>query len=152
MRRTVLILIAGIVALAAVPVALATTGATTARVSPGKGGIHTQFHFSMRLPTATGTTGTTGRATRSDSIEISGPSHAGCVSGATWVLPSAGAGTMARETFNPGRLGGRWCSGTFRGEVLERVNSVCGPPMVMIICPQLEIAPQVIARFSFRVT
>jgi hypothetical protein len=149
MRRSVLILIAGIMALALVPVALATTGATTVHISPGKGGIHTQFHFSMRLPTSTGTTG---HVTRSDSIAISGPKHSGCVSNATSILPAASAGTMMRETFNPARMGGRWCTGTFRGEVLEHVNTVCSPLPVMIICPQLEIAPQVIARFSFRVT
>jgi hypothetical protein len=149
MRRSVLILIAGIMALALVPVALATAGATTAHISPGKGGIHTQFHFSLRLPTATGTTG---RVTRSDSVVISGPKRSGCVSSATSILPAGAAGTIVRETFNPAHMGGRWCTGTFHGEVLGHVNTVCSPLPVMIICPQLEIAPQVIARFSFRVT
>ena len=149
MRRGVLILIAGITALAAVPVALATSGTTTAHISPGRGGIHQKFQFSMRVATATGTTG---RTTRSDSVEISGPKRSGCVSSTTSLLPSASANTMVRETFNPARLGGHWCTGTFHGEVLQRENTVCSPLPVMIICPQLEVAPQVIARFSFRVT
>ena len=148
MRRSVLSLIAGIVALALVPVALAATGTTPARVSPGRGGIHTRFHFSMRLPTATGITG---HVSRSDSVDITGPKRSECVSSATSVLPSGGAGTMVRETFSPARLGGRWCTGTFHGEVLEIQRVVCSPLPVMIVCPQLEVAPQVIARFSFRV-
>ena len=58
---------------------------------------------------------------------------------------------MVRTTLNPARLGGRWCAGTFHGRVVESERIICGGPPVDA-CPQLVIAPRVIARFTFRVT
>jgi hypothetical protein len=150
MRRTVLIVAALVAALAVVPVAPAATsqsGQVPVHVSPGAGGRHTRFTFTMVLPLATGVSGSW---TRFDYVEVSGPRRARCVSSGSAVFPAGSANTTARTTLNPSRLGGSWCTGTFHGEVIESQRTSCGPPM-LIICPQIEIAPQVIGRFTFRV-
>lgn len=139
-------------ALAFVPAAGAMTAAaaTTTRVvvRPGTGGPHTRFRFSLRTPDSTGISGVWNRV---DTLSVGHPQHSGCVWSGDIVLPRSQAGTMVRVTLNPFRLGGSWCTGTFHGEVIQSQRVSCGPPLVDV-CPQLVVAPQVIARFTFRVT
>jgi hypothetical protein len=151
MRRGVLVLVVGM-ALAFVPAAGALTAAAAATtkvvVTPGTGGPHTKFKFSFHAPTATGLAGDW---TRVNTLSVAGPDHSSCVWEGAVSLPRSPAGTMVRITLNPSHLGGSWCTGTFHGEVVESQRIICSP-LPVDACPQLVIAPQVIARFKFRVT
>ncbi len=57
-----------------------------------------------------------------------------------------------RVTLTPGRMGGAgartWCTGTFHGSIVQTERVLCGPP---VLCPMLEIRPQTIATFTFKV-
>ena len=152
MRRSVLILVAGILALAAVPAAGAIlpgpVTSTKVLVTPRTGGPRTTFRFAFRTLSSTGVGGGWSRV---NTLSVTGPRRAGCVGDGTTTLPQSVAGTMVRVTMNPARLGGRWCSGRFRGEIVDSQRIICDP-MPVEACPQIVIAPQVIARFTFRVT
>lgn len=146
-----LVLVAGL-ALAFVPAAGALTAAVAATtkvvVTPGTGGPRTKFKFSFRAPNATGVGSDWSRV---NTLSVDGPEHSSCVWEGAVTLPRSPAGTMVRITLNPSRLGGSWCTGTFHGEVVESQRIIC-LPLPVDACPQLVIAPQVIARFKFRVT
>jgi len=147
----VLVLGAGM-ALAVVPVAGALTpaAATTTKVvvRPRTGGPHTRFRFSFTTPVSTGISGEWNRV---DTLSVSHPKHSGCVSSGDAILPRSQAGATVRVTLNPSRLGGRWCTGTFRGEIIESQRIICSP-LPVDVCPELAVMPRVIARFRFRVT
>jgi hypothetical protein len=134
---------------ASAPVALG--AGTRVRVSPGKGGIHTDFVLRFSIPDATGTTGS---ADVADSVSVSGPGHKGCVGEADLPLRSAPAGTAFKVTLNPLHLNGHWCTGRFTGMLVERRTSICppGPVRQAIVCPLYVVAPRVLARFQFTVT
>jgi hypothetical protein len=120
------------------------------RVSPGRGGIHTNFVLRFSIPDATGTTGS---SDVTDAVSVSGPRHAGCVSEADLVLRSAPAHTAVKLALNPAHLHGRWCTGTFTGALIERRTTVCppGPVRQSIVCPLYVVAPRVLGRFHFTV-
>jgi hypothetical protein len=149
MRRSVLILVAGLAALAIVPIAgaipLGLGALTPVRVSPAAGGPHTSFRFSLRNPSQTGSMG---QWRSLDTLTVTGPPRAHCVSQRAVALPAAKAGVRVGVMLAPARLGGSWCTGTYQGVVVETERTVCGPPFA---CPMLEIAPRTIARFKFRV-
>jgi hypothetical protein len=134
---------------ASAPVALG--AGTRVRVSPSKGGIHTNFVLRFSIPVATGTTGD---LSVSDDVTISGPGHAGCVGHADLPLRSAPADTAFKITLNPSHLNGHWCVGRFNGMLVQRQTTVCppGPVRQAIVCPLYVIAPRVLARFRFTVT
>jgi hypothetical protein len=151
MRRGVVVLVAGL-ALAFAPAAGALTAGTAATtkvaVTPGTGGTHTRFRFSFRMPTATGLAGGWSRV---NMLSVDTRMRSGCVWEASSALPRLPAGRMMRVSLNPSRLGGSWCTGTFHGEIVESQRIICSP-LPVDVCPQLVIAPQVLARFKFRVT
>src|SRR6185312_3712767 len=95
MRRTVLIAVVALAALAAVPVAGAIpmdSGTPVAvHVSPGTGGPRTAFKVSWRNPSEVGMVG---MVRRSETVEINGPRHRRCVA----------SGGMAVPVTNPGQL------------------------------------------------
>jgi hypothetical protein len=122
---------------------------TRVRVTPGKGGIHTNFRLRFSIPDATGTTGNVDVA---DSVSVSGPAHKGCVGEADLPLRSAPAGTAFTLTLNPAHLHGHWCTGTFTGALVERRTTICSPGPTQIVCPLYVIAPRVLGRFRFTVT
>src|ERR1700759_4758515 len=137
MRRIVLIATAAVAALAVVPVAGAipqqTATPVTAHVTPGTGGPRTTFTLSWRNP---GQTGTDGSARRTETVEITGTRHSGCVgAGQLSVQPAAVQQTM-RLSLTPRRMsaGGprTWCTGTFHGSVLAIEHFACAPPD---LCP-----------------
>ena len=120
-----------------------------AHVTPGTGGPRTAFALTFRSPAQTGETGSMSRA---DTVEVHGTHHPGCVwSGQMAVLPAA-APQLTRVTLTPGKMGGggmrTWCTGTFRGSIVQTLRVLCGPPD---LCPLLEIRPQTIANFTFKV-
>jgi hypothetical protein len=131
--------------------ASAVGSSTKVQVSPGTGGVHTNFRLRFSIPDATGSM--TG-LTRSDSIVITGPSRKGCVGAAGVPLRAAAAHHTFNITLNPTHLDGHWCTGTFRGTLLEESATVCGPGPVQhkIMCPDYIVAPRVLGRFKFTVT
>jgi hypothetical protein len=123
---------------------------TPMRVSPGKGGIHTNFVLRFSIPDATSTTGS---FDVTDAVSVSGPGHTGCVSEADLPLRSAPAHTAFKLTLNPSHLHGHWCTGTFTGALVERRTTICppGPVRESIVCPLYVIAPRVLGNFHFTV-
>jgi hypothetical protein len=120
------------------------------RVSPGKGGIHTNFRLRFSIPDATGTTGS---SDVTDWVSVSGPRHPGCIGDADLPLRSAAADTAFMLTLNPSYLHGHWCLGTFTGALVERRTTICppGPVRQSIECPLYVVAPRVLGRFHFTV-
>ncbi|HEY3725690.1 MAG TPA: hypothetical protein VGL51_00850 [Solirubrobacteraceae bacterium] len=146
MRRAVLLLTPiAVLALATGSAAAATKVALT----PRNGHPTTKFVVRFRNPAATGTVSSLNRI---ETLLVSGPQQAKrCVSNASIPLPGAAQGQRMRVTLNPKRFGDRWCVGRFHGWVTLRQRFVCGPPLAMV-CPQLMVAPQTLARFSFRIS
>ncbi len=142
-----------LVALAAVPVAgaiaLQPSSLVKVRVTPGTGGPHTTFKLSFRMP---GQTGTVGSLQRADMVEVAGTHHPGCVWSGQMALPSAAAQQLMRVSLTPAKVStagaGTWCAGTFRGSIVQSERARCMPPD---LCPLLEIRPQTIAHFTFKV-
>jgi len=118
------------------------------RVKPRVGGVRTRFTFSLVLPTST-MPGRGGSVV--DTLSISGPRGARCVAGAYVRLPAAAAGQRVTVTLGPAGLGGRWCTGRYAGYVLESLRTPCSVGLLRLMCPQVVIAPRVIARFWLRV-
>jgi len=153
MRRGLLIIAAGLAILVGAPLAAAIplqgTAPATVHVTPGTGGPLTTFRLTLRNPTQTGTINT---LERFDAVTVSGPSRAGCVGTGRMTLPVAAAGQIIRVALSPARMGNgqvrTWCAGTFHGIVVQITRFMCGPPL---LCPELEVQPQTVARFSFRV-
>jgi hypothetical protein len=142
------IILLSLVIAASAPVALG--AGIPVRVSPGKGGIHTNFMLRFSIPDATGSTGLSDVA---DSVSISGPGHTGCIGTADLPLRSAPAHTAFKLSLNPSHLHGHWCTGTFTGAVVERRTTICppGPVRQSILCPLYVVAPRVLGRFRFAV-
>lgn len=155
MRRAVLIAAVGALALAAASsasaVPLDSGHGVRVRVSPRTGHPHTTFRFRLRLPSQL--PAMTSWARR-DTLSVIGPHREGCIAAASVGLPSDPAGGPVTVRLNPAKLGGdgRWCIGRFHGTVVDTERVMCSPPPVYIMCPEIMIAPQVIARFTFRVT
>ena len=107
------------------------------------------FTLSWRNP---GQTGNADSLQRSETVKIAGTRHSGCVgAGELAVQPAAVQQTM-RLSLTPRRMSASgpriWCTGTFHGSVLANEHFLCTPPR---LCPELEIRPQTIARFTFKV-
>jgi hypothetical protein len=135
---------------AAAPVALGAGkgGGVPIRVSPGTGGIHTNFVLRFSIPDASGITGDVDVA---DSVSVTGEGHRGCVGEAELPLRSAPAGTAFKLTLNPSHLDGHWCTGRFSGALVERRTTICAPVPEQIVCPLYVVAPRVLGRFRFTV-
>lgn len=153
MRRSALILAAGLAGLVGAPATAAAAlpidsgSPTPVRVTPRVGGPRTRFRFSLKLPSATRSGGLRGTY---DTLSAAGPHRAGCVGAASAVVPAGAAGTRVSVRLDPVRFGGRWCTGRFDGYVLETLRVVCSSPPVDA-CPMIVVAPRIIARFWFRV-
>ena len=153
MRRIVIITATAVAALAAVPVAGAipqqTTPPVAAHVTPGTGGPRTTFTLSWRNPRQTGTEES---VRRSETVQITGSHHAGCVGAGELAVQPAAMQQLMRLSLTPRRMSAAgprtWCTGTFRGSVVEDEHFACAPPH---LCPLIEIRPQTIARFTFKV-
>jgi len=155
MRLTVLVVIAALAAVGAAPVAAAvpmqTASPVKAHVSPGTGGPHTRFTLSFRTPVQTGPTGQPGSAQRSESVSVQATRHPGCVWSGEMAIPAAAAQQMVHVALTPAHMsaGARaWCTGSFRGTVMESEHFACAPPH---LCPMIAIRPQPIAQFTFTV-
>jgi hypothetical protein len=153
MRRSLLIVAAGLAILAAAPLAAAiplqAATPVTVHVTPGTGGPRTTFTVSLRNPSQTGTMDT---LERFDELNISGPRRSGCVGSGTMTLPIGAPNQVIRVALSPTRMGNgltrNWCTGTFHGSVVQTVRFICAPPR---LCPTIAVRPQTIGRFGFRV-
>jgi hypothetical protein len=123
-------------------------GQARVRVSmtPGSGRPSTVFTVSFRSPDRTGRFAS---VQRTDVLSASGPKpKAGCVATVSTTLPATRKGHRLRVRLRPGRRGGSWCVGRFRGSVVERLTSICREAP-RHACPLVLIRPRTIARFSF---
>jgi hypothetical protein len=124
----------------------ATLGPTTrVTVKPGSGTPRTRFAFSLRVPVATGRFGSLSRA---DTLSMSGPSGTNCQSRASRALKPAKRGKRVTLVLRPAKSG--WCAGRWRGTVVQTESIRCSPTPGRA-CPDLVVAPRVIASFRFRV-
>ena len=138
----------------AMPAAAGAQGVSTqVRVGPRTIGIHTNVLLRFRQPV---TTGHIADERSIEALQISGPSRAACIGSGRVVLPAARVGTIMRRTLRPSSLGGRWCTGTYRGRVTYQVEPACsqsGPVRAKLVaCPMFIMAPRTLATFRFRVT
>jgi hypothetical protein len=153
MRRIVIIATMSVAALAVVPMAGAiprqSTPPVAAHVTPGSGGPRTTFTLSWRNPAQTGTDES---VRRSETVEISGTRHSGCVGTGELAVQPAAVQQAMRLLLTPRRMSAAgprtWCTGTFHGSVVADEHFACAPPH---LCPLIEIRPQTVARFTFKV-
>ncbi len=119
-----------------------------AYVSPTIGRPATQFVIRFRAPNATTNTGTFHSHYQ---VYVSGSRGARCTSSESFALGPTTRGAHVRLTLKPKGSRGTWCAGTFRGRIVEFIINVCQPTPTAIVCPDILVAPQTVARFSFRV-
>jgi hypothetical protein len=137
-----------VAAVAAASATAASLGPTTrVTVKPGSGTPQTRFVFSFRVPAAVGTSGS---LVRTDAFSVSGPRGGHCQSGVTKTIGRAKRGKRINLTMRPAKGRGGWCTGQWHGTVVEHSFIRCNPSPVRA-CPDLVVAPRVIASFKFRV-
>ncbi|MGI9185781.1 MAG: hypothetical protein ACR2GZ_12640 [Solirubrobacteraceae bacterium] len=124
----------------------AAAAASQAGVTPAPGHPHTRFAISFHTQMATGMFA---GIRRTDQVSVKGPRRSGCVGSASAGVGTQPANSLVKVHLSPGSVH-HWCTGRFHGEVVQFQSIICGPPR-MIVCPQLVIAPQTIARLHFRV-
>lgn len=125
----------------------ASTAAASVRVyvTPAVGHPSTRFVVRFRAPSATGSTATV----RSHfELYASARRGSGCTSSVAIAIAPTTAGQHVRVTVSHTR-GRNWCLRTFSGRIVKVTSVLCMPAKA---CPQILIAPQTVARFSFRVT
>ena len=145
---TTAVTVALTVVLAASTQAASLGPSTKVSVTPGSGGPRTHFTFRFRVPVAAGTVGS---VTRRDTLSVSGPRVAGCVSRASATLRRARKGSRARLVIGPGAVSrGGWCAGLWHGTVVQTEVLRCNPGPAHA-CPDLVVAPRTLARFRLRV-
>jgi hypothetical protein len=115
-------------------------------VTPSSGGPTTSFLVSFRAPQRTGRLG---HLERRYELSVSGPAGVtGCLSSASLQLPYTRAHTREHATLAPATLGGKWCAGTFNGEVEEIEAPICG---LKIPCPAFVVLVRTVGKFRFDV-
>ena len=135
-------------ALAGVAVASAATTVPTApiRVSPAAGGPRTVFSVSFRAPDRTGVTGSLRRFDLISASVAPAAGRSGCLSTLDADVPAAAQGSPVLVRLDPHRHAGRWCLGTYHGQVEELAGPVCRPGLA---CPAFVALLGTIGRFSF---
>jgi hypothetical protein len=118
---------------------------TRVTVKPGSGTPRTHFALSFRIPVATGRFG---MVKVSDTLSVTGPPGTKCESRAVRALRAAKKGKRVKVTLRPAKSG--WCAGRWHGTVVQSESEQCTPTAGRV-CPELVVAPRVIASFHFRV-
>jgi hypothetical protein len=99
--------------LLALTVANASVHRERVRVSPSSGSPSTVFVLTFRVPERTGRHGA---IQRHDLVSASAARGSkGCIESINVRVPDAPAGARVRVSLDPGRLGGRWCAGSYDG-------------------------------------
>ena len=114
------------------------------RVSPGSGDRRT--HFTVKF-TAPEKTGTVSGATRRYQVGAATSQKQGCVASADKSVGASRAGARVSTTLTP--IGGRWCTGTYKGKIIETVMPKCG---IGKVCPAYIGILRTIGTFKFRVS
>jgi hypothetical protein len=114
------------------------------RVNPGSG--HRRTHFSVTF-TAPDRTGTISGATRRYQVGAATPQKHGCVATANKSVGALHAGARVGTTLTP--VGGRWCTGIYKGRIVETTMPRCEPGK---LCPAFIGILRVVATFKFRVS
>jgi hypothetical protein len=112
-------------------------------VKPGRGGAHTHFVVSFHAPV---TTGHLGGGYRRYSVAATGPQGQSCQSSGGAVPPAVKRGKLVRVTLRPQASG--WCTGTYRGTVLELLSPECAPER---LCPMFVAVVLKVGSFVFHV-
>jgi hypothetical protein len=142
-------------ALAAVAVASAATAVLSApiHVSPAIGGPRTVFSVSFRAPQRTGVSGSLRRFDQLSASLTPAAGSSGCLTSIDASVPAADKGVLVAVRLDPQSLrvdpqahGGRWCVGTYRGQIEELAGPVCRPGQA---CPAFVVLLGTIGRFSF---
>jgi len=118
---------------------------TKVTVKPGSGTPKTHFALRFRIPAATGRFGSVQIA---DTLSVTGPGAGNCQSRATRALRPARKGARVTVTLKPAKRG--WCAGKWRGTIVQSESERC-TPTAGHVCPDIVVAPRVIASFRFRV-
>ena len=114
------------------------------KVSPTSGHRHT--HFAVKF-TAPEKTGTVSGATRRYQVGAATSQKQGCVATANKSVGASRAGARVSTTLTP--IGGRWCTGTYKGKIVETVMPKCG---IGKVCPAYIGILRTIGTFKFRVS
>ena len=146
MRQRVVATVFALVAMACA--AQASTAAAKVRVSvtPSIGKQRTSFVVRFRAPSATGTFA----SIRSHYVVSAAGKGKRCTANASVAMGPTRRGQKVRTTLKPKGPGHIWCAGKFHGRIVQISQVVC-PPIPKMACPDIEIAPMTIARFTFRV-
>jgi hypothetical protein len=140
-----------VLALLAIPTAtpahvVARLHAVPVRATPASGSPQTTFVLGFRAPERTGGYGST---QRHDTLTAAAQTPTpGCIATVRVRVPDARAGAQVRVPLAPGRLGGRWCEGIYRGRIEELQTPVCARG---VACPALILLRGVVGRFSLSV-
>jgi len=110
-------------------------------VAPAVGGSATIFVVSFRAPVRTGVVG----SIRLRDLLIAAPVAAGggCIGHVSVPVPDAHRAALVRVRLDPIALGGRWCTGTYHGKVIELQTAVC--PLTVRAAPGGDRTPPVFA-------
>jgi hypothetical protein len=114
------------------------------RVRPGSGHRQTRFQVTFTAPERTGTVS---GATRRYEVGANTPQTQGCVASATKFVGATHAGARVSTMLTP--VGGHWCTGTYKGRILETVTPPCAPGK---LCPAFIEIAHVVGTFRFRVS
>lgn len=136
------------VAAVAVALLLAQSGLARAhgasvQVTPAVGGPGTIFVVSFTAPVRTGVIGSI--RLRDELTATSASAGKGCLARVSRPAPDSRRGQRVRVRLDPKVLGGSWCTGRYRGSVLELQTAVC-PRGTM--CPTYVRLRGTVARFS----
>ena len=129
------------------------------KVGPASPTPSTTITISFRLPAATTPVGPVGgpvasvaTLTRTDVVDVVGPTRGGsCVSTASTRAPVAAQGATVHVVLTPSAFGGGWCTGRFKGDIVQSAQSTCSGAR-HVMCPEYLTVPQIIGRFHFTVT
>jgi hypothetical protein len=133
-------------AVVALGVLASAAAAVPVYVSPMSGGPTTTFVVRFRAPSATSTA-----LHRRYVLYASGGRGSRCTSNVSLGIGATSIGSHVRVTLKPRGRAGTWCTGKFRGRIMEYISTVCTPLRTAIVCADIVIAPQTIGRFVFSV-
>src|ERR1700750_1496247 len=144
-RAAALIAMLGIAAIPAVSDAAAPAHVATLKVAvrPSAGSQRTHLAVSLR---AARTGGLTAPHIYRITADVQG--HGSCQSSVVTEVPPTKAGATVGVVLSPTRRAG-WWGGTVHGQVWDEIVEPCP---VGKACPALLPAPQMVAKFTFRVT
>jgi hypothetical protein len=117
-------------------------------VAPAAGGPRTVFSVSFRAPQRTGVEGSLRRVDQLSASLSSASGSSSCLTSVDASIPAADKGVLVAVRLDPAAHAGRWCAGTYHGQIEELASPVCRPGRA---CPAFVALLATIGRFSFTV-